>query len=228
MSEHRHLSTSELRDRCQQADIAFRLRGERHSLPCLELLRRAAGLGDGEAWEAFIAIYNPQIRRWVRRRLGQIQCSKVLEEDDFVNAVWMRAIAQFTPDSFLARQPWTMKQVMTYIMRVTLTTISRLCGKERRWSELTPYLGSESLERILAPHPVESPLPAGMSFEDVLDLLKDEEERLVLTYRYVYGWPPRKIAQHFSEMFPDTQAVQKVWNRVRKRLARQWRSHYEK
>ncbi len=228
MSEYPHLSTSELRDRCQQADIAFRSQGEYHSLPCLELLRRAAGLGDREAWEAFIAIYDPQIRRWVRRGLSQIQCSKVLEEDDFVNAAWMRVMERFTPDFFLARQPWTMGQVMTYIMRVTLTTISRLCRKERRWSELTPYLGIEGLEHILVPDPVESPLPAGMSFEDVLDLLNDEEERLVLTYRYVYGWPPRKIAQHFSEMFPDAQAVQKVWNRVRGRLSRQWRSHYEK
>ncbi len=225
MSEFSHSSTRELRQGCQREEQIFRnQRRRRNPAPCLELFRRAAGLGDAEAWDAFIAIYDPQVRQWVRRHLAKISCSQLLDEDDFVHEVWVRVMKRFQPAFFQSRQPWTMGQVMVYLMRMTMTTVSRMCRRERRLSEIARYLEVESMERIQAPAASGSPLPEGMTFEDVLALLKDEQERLVLTYRYVYDLPPRKIAQQFPDTFADVKAVQTVWNRIRGRLARQLRA----
>ncbi len=88
---------SVLRDDCLAQMERFRQERANDPTPCLSLFRKAILHRDHLAWEALVEVYQPHVRRWVRRRGFAADANLV---DELVQEALFRFWRAYTPAQF--------------------------------------------------------------------------------------------------------------------------------
>jgi RNA polymerase sigma factor (sigma-70 family) len=196
---------------------------------CFELFRRALNETDAAAQEALVKQYTRLIQKWVtgyQPNLGE-------EFDDVVQDIWCkywnylvkktqpRVSGQFTHVGEY------LKYLKLCVRSVTLDHQRKVISRERRiwveFSEVTEiYLPTadrvetpeEHLDRMTHEETVR------LIRERCEALLKEPRERRIFELLYDRGLKPKEVVTEHADEFPDLAEVQKLEERIVKRLRR--------
>jgi len=209
----------QLKRLCLEAEQLFRRNQPSDRASCLEIFRRAIISQDPEAWRALVDIYRPQVQVWIRRHP---LCSKLdVAVEDLCAQVFSRFWQALTPARFRQKQPWTLCQLMAYLLRTTESVIhDAFRTQDAAWVSFddvqhgSPDNSAKLIERM----------DREEAWRQVQSALKDDAERLVIELLYRQGMAPREVAASNSDLFPDVTVVYRIQSRVIRRLRRQLNS----
>ena len=205
----------QLKRLCWEAEQSFRRNQTPDRAACLALFRRAIISQEPEAWRALMDIYRPQVEAWIRRHPRWPEVNVPVE--DLSARVFSRFWQALTPARFRQKQPWTLPQLMAYLLRTTESVIhDALRTQATTWVSFddvqhgAPDNSAELIERV----------DREEMWRQVQSALKGDAERLVVELVYCQGMTPREVAASYRELFPDATAVYRIQSRVIRRLRR--------
>jgi RNA polymerase sigma factor (sigma-70 family) len=194
------------------ADLAARCREESARGPerrdpryCLELFRRALVAQDPAAWTAVYAQYHALVRYWLGR---------VADPEDLIQETFTRFNRAATAERLAQGHFPTLGNLLAFLRRIAINLrINQARQDERKrraeqaWSEIHTGTASEDWEQV----------ERRQLADYILGLLQDEE-RLVLRLTYEFDLPPREIAKRYPQHFQDVDEVNRIKERIKKRL----------
>jgi RNA polymerase sigma factor (sigma-70 family) len=212
------LSESPLADlvsACAEQTDRFRSRLHHDTRYCFELFRRAVSDRCESAWNAIYAQYKQQVRSWVGT--GYQVCGPVLTPDDVVNAAFMR-FWQAISGRFESFE--SLSALLRYLQ---LCTVSTLLDMTRRGRLETQSLEDRGLGDRATVNPEShllDSIAASELWAAIESRLNGELELQLMRASYVLGLPPQELVKRWPEHFPDTATVNRIKERVLKRLLR--------
>jgi DNA-directed RNA polymerase specialized sigma24 family protein len=200
-------------------DLALRCREESakppHQRPlayCFELFRRAIVEADQLAWAALHAQYIRLVRSW----LGNVADPESLVQETF--ARFSRAVRAERFDAF--------PNLTALLGYLRCTAISLRINEHRQRERERRALMAWGAARLTDPAPDDTRAVALQELIDhVYSLLQGEQERLVFDLTYQFALPPREIVRRYPSHFTDVAEVNRIKERLKKRLQRDPRLH---
>lgn len=206
-------SIDELATHCREEDSHTQPQEPILMSSCFELFRRAVVEGCEQALAAVYAQYRD---RMVRRACqfgdsaGEAQDTADRAFDRFLNAMNPERFARFTG----------IGSVLSYLGRcVRSEQIDRLRKVEKEQQAWATFVGKRHSGEPGLEQSVLDDVLSRQFAADVYARLKDEQERLVVRLNIELGYKPSEIACLYPAIFPAAQVVNRVRERVIRRLA---------
>jgi RNA polymerase sigma factor (sigma-70 family) len=209
------LSLTEVAMRCREESA--RPTERRDPIFCLELFRRAVAGHDPAAWDAIYAQYQSLVRYWL---------GAVADVEDLIQETFARFSRAVTAERLAAGDFPSLGSLLAYLR---VTAINRRIDAARhtaREQQAQKAWWEEAQQRADA-----AELASGRQAlaDHIAALVTDETERLVLRLSYENCLPPREIARLYPQRFENAEAVSRIKERLKKRLANDpWLRRYLK
>jgi RNA polymerase sigma factor (sigma-70 family) len=204
------LTIDDLAIQCQKESHRLRPVADDAFSACWELFRRAVVEDDQRAWRALYAQY--------RRLVGKWAMGSTLTLDDLVHEAFARFWQGVRDSDFTARFP-TIRAVMGYLKRCARTLAIDAARRREHQRLIQAALTVDVAEDVQL---VDDPTPERIYTQELraylASKLNDEDERVVF-HAYCLGLPPREIAGHYPERFPDVRKVYRIRERIVSRLS---------
>ena len=205
------LTVYDLRRAAADETTRYRRGDEHDDRYAFELFRRAIGERNGEAWEALLGLYNPQVVYWCTRARTSSD-----DVDELVSATWAKFWRSFTPAK-LADAPQT-SAVLRYL-KLCATSVAIDAGRR---TSATVAMGEESLVGA-AVSPIDDLLERiahELLWRVVEEQLNSAEERAFMRLAFLHGMKPAEVQQARPDLFPSVQEVYRTRHGVLNRLRR--------
>lgn len=193
---------------CQAERVAFQKYHQRVSPCCTEIFRRALQ-GDQAAWVALDRFFDGLIHEWVR-----VACKF---PDDF-DAQTRADVVQEAKLAFFKetrnRLDLVANEDLSYVLAVWRTcTIRQVWEETRRIIRRRPFLSLQDMQVPHADHDLRIAL-----HQRLQTFLLTDDEQLVGALFFVQHYKPSEIAQRHPERFSNVETVNKIVQRIRRRL----------
>jgi DNA-directed RNA polymerase specialized sigma24 family protein len=204
-------SVEELAELCQKEDARFRDKKPGPVGFCFELFRRAVVERSQQAWNAVYDQYYDRMVGWIGGDL--------LDAEELVHEALEKFWSRVTPET-LARANG-IGSVIAYLKRCVRSACVDRWRQAKREHRALAALELEaspneacSLEQIVLDDIVNQECA-----KYVYSRLKDEQERLVVHLNLELGVKPAEIARMYPSLFPTAQHVNRVRERLMRRLS---------
>lgn len=219
MGQPAAMAVEGLRADCAEQMARFRLERANDPTPCLILFRKAIMHRDPVAWEALIAIYRPQIERWIRRRGFSVDANLL---DELVQEAMVRFWRAFTPEQFVRSR--SLAEVLSYWQDCATCAYLDWLRRSRNAPDALDDADG-------APHPkatLSDTLPRGLVqvearnrlWELVARQCQDEADRVLAHRIFVEGQRPRDVLQENPNHFAGINQVYQRLRNLKDRLRR--------
>ena len=206
----RSIRTDELAQRCASETDKYTRQQPNDSQWCYELLRRALGERDTEAFTHVYRTYEGLVLSWVRHHSRFALTGEAAEYfagDAFRSFYFALAGEKFD------RFP-TVAAVLSYLKMCVHTSIAQfLRGKER--ADVVPF--AEGVEPSSTPDLSEG-VVAGELWLQIVRLLPDERDQLLARCVFVLGLRPREICVAYRVHWSNERDVSVALYRIRRLL----------
>lgn len=213
------LDLSALQADCAAQMERFRQQRTNDPTPCLLLFRKAIMHRDPVAWEALIAIYRPQVQRWVRRR-GFAADAHLL--DELVQDALIRFWRAYTPEQ-LARAR-SLADILSYWQDCTASACFDWLRRSRNAPDLLEAADDDPVSEIGAPDGLQKNLERSEArsrlWQVVAEQCQDETDRMIVHRIFVEGQKPRELLQEQPDRFENIEHIYKRLRNLKDRLRR--------
>ena len=163
---------------------------------CYELFQRALAERLEQAWTLIYAQYTALVLGWVLQHTGLANADE--EAQYFVNRAFEKMWRALSPHRF-ADFP-DLKSLLKYLQMCVHSAITDHLRAVPPLPHLQPLVSE--LPQTHLPDNLADSLWREEFWALVQKRLKNEEEQLVIYYRFIQGMPPRAICQSFPQVFP--------------------------
>ena len=207
------LELSDLRKYCEE-EINLYFRGQDiDGHYCYELLRRCLHDRDQNAWEQAYTLFEPQVARWIRSHRLFFDSGE--EVSYFINRALEKFWSAIPPEKF--SRFLNLKHLLSYLKMCVGSAVVDFYRKQER-----TQLGVDKLRDEIE---IDS-TPQVFHNEDCelwtkLDqLMKNNNERVVLYASFVLGLKPKEINTEFSSIFSDVKEIYRIKENILSRFRR--------
>ena len=182
----------------------------------LELLERVRAR-DQQAAADLVRLYEPELRRIVRVRLGGAHLRRLMDSVDICQSVFSNFFVRASAGQF---ELATAEQLLKLLVTMACNRVNDLYRKQQAARRVDRHLkpsGHEDLERVAAPGPAPAQQVALRELYDAVRRLLSDEDRYLADQRGL----GRDWAELAAELNDSPEALRKRLSRALDRAARQ-------
>ncbi|MEM7114419.1 MAG: hypothetical protein AAF614_18435 [Chloroflexota bacterium] len=218
---HLHLTTRQVAEAC--LDESQQDRAQEQGF-CFELFQRAFDKKDGTAWEAIQLQYRKLIRQWLQstaKEVLTIEREEDLTQDTF-HCFWKSVGKRTEP---LADRFPHVGALLRYLRQCAYTAVimeQRQEKKQRLLQDKLAQIAKDQATSQIALWEQEKETKTQIAqIQQYISLqIEDPQEKRLLKLVYTLGLKPREIVERCPEEFATVKDVQRVKERVLKRMRR--------
>ncbi|GAB4528563.1 MAG: sigma-70 family RNA polymerase sigma factor [Anaerolineae bacterium] len=214
----RLLGVDRLADECADQTAKFFSRSNHDTGYCYELFRRAIVCRDDYAWDRIYQIYRPLVSSWVRRHPGSLEMADD-EIDFFVNCAFEKMWSAMDTEKFRRSEG------LAGLLRYLQTCVHSVIIDHRRGNPIQamPLEGATDLlpaDSTSVEEHVTDRLESDHLWQIVISLTKNEKERSILRYSFLYNQKPSEIYAANPGRFESLNEVYQIKRNLLNRLRR--------
>ncbi len=213
------LTIPQLAERCRTEVERYRQTQQSNEIYCFELFQRALTRQEEAAWTAIYVQFQPLVNIWVHQYSRFSQTDE--EASYFVNEAFIRMWQRYASDPEGASNLDRLGKCLQYLRMCIGSAIEDFLRRRKKDALVTAV----TLEGYDRPN---SGVAAEVEWNLILDKLRDilveiirnDQERLVVEESWVYDLAPRQIQKNHPEVFSDAAQVNQIKRNIIKRLKR--------
>lgn len=208
-----NMEISNLKMHCEVEINLFYRGQDNDACHCYELFRRCFQNRDQNAWNQIFILFEQQVTRWVRSHLLFNNSGE--EASYFVNRAFEKIWNAIPPLRFEKFD--NIKKILGYLKMCVNSAIVDHYRKEER-----SRLGIEKLKEQVATEETyqESNLTEGELWQLILELMKNNNECVILYASFILGLKPKEILVEYSKKFENINEIYQIKENILSRLRR--------